>query len=38
MLNFKLKTFFMTEQELYKLRFPIGEFETPPHIMEEHLQ
>ncbi len=38
MLNFKLKTFYMTEQELYKLRFPIGEFEKPPVITEEHLQ
>ncbi|WP_282044261.1 YfiT family bacillithiol transferase [Winogradskyella flava] len=28
----------MTEQELYKLTFPIGEFEKPQHITQEHLR
>ena len=28
----------MTEQELYKLRFPIGEFEKPEHITQQHLK
>lgn len=27
----------MTEQELYKLRFPIGEFKAPSHITQQHL-
>lgn len=27
----------MTEQDLYKLRFPIGEFEKPLHIRRQHL-
>ena len=28
----------MTKAELYKLRFPIGEFKKPAHITEQHLQ
>lgn len=28
----------MTEQEFYKLRFPIGEFEKPEHITQQHLK
>ena len=28
----------MTEQELFKLRFPIGEFEKPEQITQEHLK
>lgn len=27
----------MTKQELYKLRFPIGEFKAPEHITQQHL-
>ena len=28
----------MTEQELYKLRFPIGEFEKPNEISSQHIK
>ncbi|WP_299115249.1 YfiT family bacillithiol transferase [uncultured Winogradskyella sp.] len=27
----------MTEQDLYKLRFPIGEFKKPEHITQQHI-